>query len=202
MQLPSVQLVAPFALLLLLALPVWWIIRARKRPPAITFSRTSTLARGPHVGSSVERVLFILRNIVLAGLVLAMARPRGVGHTENVTSQGINIVLVIDLSSSMLAEDFQPSNRIAVAKATVKRFIAGRSSDRIGLVAFGRSADPGSAHDRLSGRDAGSGQPAGWTVGRWNGNRYGDSDRRQQASECARKIASDDPADRRGQQPR
>lgn len=140
MELPSVQFVTPLALLMLLALPAWWIVRARKRPPAITFSRTSTLARGPHVGSSVERMLFILRNIVLAGLVLAIARPRGVGHSENVTSQGINIVLVIDLSSSMLAEDFQPSNRIAVAKATVKRFIAGRSSDRIGLVAFAGEA--------------------------------------------------------------
>jgi Ca-activated chloride channel family protein len=84
--------------------------------------------------------LFLLRNLVLAGLVVALARPRGVGHAENVTSEGINIVLAIDLSSSMLAEDFQPSNRIAVAKATVKRFIAGRTSDRIGLVAFAAEA--------------------------------------------------------------
>lgn len=136
----AVQLVTPWVLLLLLALPVWWIIRARRRPPAITFSRTATLARGPHVGSGIERTLFIMRNLVLATLVVALARPRSVGHAENVTSEGINIVLVIDLSSSMLAEDFQPSNRIAVAKATVKRFIAGRSSDRIGLVAFAAEA--------------------------------------------------------------
>jgi Ca-activated chloride channel family protein len=88
----------------------------------------------------VERALFLLRNLVLIGLITALARPRSVGHEENVTSEGINIVLVIDLSSSMLAEDFQPSNRIAVAKATVKRFIAGRRSDRIGLVAFAAEA--------------------------------------------------------------
>jgi Ca-activated chloride channel homolog len=138
--LPAVQFVTPWALLLLLALPVWWIIRSRRRPPAITFSRTSTLARGPRAGARVERALFLLRNLVLIALVVAVARPRGVGHAENVTSEGINIVLVIDLSSSMLAEDFQPSNRIAVAKATVKRFIAGRSSDRIGLVAFAAEA--------------------------------------------------------------
>jgi Ca-activated chloride channel family protein len=135
-----VQLVTPWALVLLLALPLWWILRAWRRPPAITFSRTSTLARGPHVGSVVERALFLLRNLVLIGLITALARPRSVGHEENVTSEGINIVLVIDLSSSMLAEDFQPSNRIAVAKATVKRFIAGRRSDRIGLVAFAAEA--------------------------------------------------------------
>lgn len=136
----AVQFVTPWALVLLLALPVWWIIRARRRPPAITFSRTSTLARGPRVGSRIERMLFLLRNLVLIGLVIALARPRGVGHAENVTTEGINIVLAIDLSSSMLAEDFQPSNRIAVAKATVKRFIAGRTSDRIGLVAFAAEA--------------------------------------------------------------
>lgn len=138
--LSTVQLVTPWAMLLLIALPIWWIIRSRRRPPAITFSRTSTLARGPRVGAGIERTLFVLRNIVLAGLVLCLARPRSVGHEENVTSEGINIVLVIDLSSSMLAEDFQPSNRIAVAKATVKRFIAGRTSDRIGLVAFAAEA--------------------------------------------------------------
>jgi len=59
---------------------------------------------------------------------------------ENVTSQGINIVLAIDLSSSMLAQDFQPLNRIEVAKDVVKRFIAARSSDRIGVVAFAAEA--------------------------------------------------------------
>ena len=137
---PPVEFVTPWALLLLLLLPVWWVLRRRRRPPAITFSRTSTLGRGPRVGSTIERWLFLLRNLVLVGLVVALARPRSVGHTENVTSEGINIVLAIDLSSSMLAEDFQPSNRIAVAKATVKRFIAGRTSDRIGLVAFAAEA--------------------------------------------------------------
>ncbi len=140
MRFSGVQLVTPWALLLLLALPVWWIVRARRRVPAITFSRTSTLARGPRVGSIVDKLLFLMRNAVLIALIVALARPRSVGHAENVTSQGINIVLVIDLSSSMLAEDFQPSNRIAVAKATVKRFIAGRTSDRIGLVAFAAEA--------------------------------------------------------------
>lgn len=138
--LPPVQFVTPWMLALLALLPVWWFVRSRRQPPAITFSRTSTLARGPRVGSRVDRLLFLLRNLVLIGLIVALARPRGVGHAENVTSEGINIVLVIDLSSSMLAEDFQPSNRIAVAKATVKRFIAGRKSDRIGLVAFAGEA--------------------------------------------------------------
>src|SRR6266480_6336215 len=65
---------------------------------------------------------------------------RSGAHTETQTSEGINIVLAIDLSSSMLALDFRPNNRIEVAKATVKRFIARRTSDRIGIVAFAGEA--------------------------------------------------------------
>lgn len=140
LSLGTVQIATPWALLLLLLLPLWWILRARQRPPSITFSRAATLAAGPQAGRSVTRTLFVLRNLVLTGLVLALARPRSRGHAENVTSQGINIVLAIDLSSSMLAEDFQPQNRLEVAKETVNRFIRGRSSDRIGVVAFAAEA--------------------------------------------------------------
>ena len=68
------------------------------------------------------------------------ATGRSGARAENVTSQGINIVLAIDLSSSMLAQDFQPQNRIEVAKDVVKKFIAARSSDRIGIVAFAAEA--------------------------------------------------------------
>ena len=85
-------------------------------------------------------MLFVLRNLVIAGLVLALARPRASARAENVTSEGINILLVVDLSSSMLAEDFQPQNRLGVAKEEVKQFIAGRTSDRVGLVAFAGEA--------------------------------------------------------------
>jgi len=130
----------PEALWLLLLLPAWWLWRRLRRKDAIVFSRTSVLASGPHVGSWVPRAIFILRNLVLAFLVVALARPRSGAHTETQTSEGINIVLAIDLSSSMLALDFRPNNRIEVAKATVKRFIARRTSDRIGIVAFAGEA--------------------------------------------------------------
>src|SRR5205823_5883148 len=72
--------------------------------------------------------------------VVALARPRSGAREENTTSQGINIVIAIDLSSSMLAQDFQPQNRLEVAKETVKRFIAARTADRIGIVAFAAEA--------------------------------------------------------------
>jgi Ca-activated chloride channel family protein len=136
----SLQFASPWALVLLLALPAWWIWRRRHRPPAIVFSRVSLLARGPRAGRGIAVLLFVLRNLVIAAAIVALARPRSGARAENVTSQGINIVLAIDLSSSMLAQDFQPQNRLEVAKDVVKRFVAARTSDRIGVVAFAAEA--------------------------------------------------------------
>jgi Ca-activated chloride channel family protein len=132
----------PWLLLLLAVLPLWWMLRRRQmaRPAAVTFSRVATLAGGPGTGWSATRTIFVLRNLVLMGAVVALARPRTGARSEMVTSEGINIVLAIDLSSSMLALDFQPENRLEVAKQTMKKFIAGRTSDRIGVVAFAGEA--------------------------------------------------------------
>ena len=139
-QVGTIQFAAAWWLLLLLALPVWWLWRRRRSAPAIVFSRTGALARGPRAGRFVTRFLFVLRNLVLLGAILALARPRSGASAESSTSSGINIVLTIDLSSSMLAQDFQPNNRLEVAKDVVKRFIAQRQSDRIGVVAFAAEA--------------------------------------------------------------
>ena len=134
------ELYTPEALWLLLLLPAWWLWRYFRRRDAIVFSRTSVLAAGPNVGGWVPRAIFLLRNLALLFLILALARPRSGAHTETQTSEGINIVLAIDLSSSMLALDFRPNNRIEVAKAKVKQFINRRTSDRIGVVAFAGEA--------------------------------------------------------------
>ena len=134
------ELYTPEALWLLLVLPAWWLWRYFRRRDAIVFSRTSVLAAGPKVGGWIPRAIFVLRNLALAFLILALARPRSGAHTETQTSEGINIVLAIDLSSSMLALDFRPNNRIEVAKAKVKQFINRRTSDRIGVVAFAGEA--------------------------------------------------------------
>ena len=130
----------PMALWLLLLLPAWWLWRRRHSPGAIVFSRTGVLAMGPRAGRLVARTIFVLRNVALIALILALARPRTGARVENVTTSGINIVLAIDLSSSMLAEDFQPSNRLEVAKTKLKQFILARQSDRIGVVAFAGEA--------------------------------------------------------------
>ena len=130
----------PQALLLLLILPLWWLWRRRRSEDAIVFSRTGVLARGPKAGQGIARAIFILRNIAIASLVIALARPRSGARVESITSSGINIVLALDLSSSMLAQDFQPNNRLEVAKARAKQFVRARESDRIGIVAFAGEA--------------------------------------------------------------
>ncbi len=130
----------PEALFLLLLLPVWWLWRRHRRKDAIVFSRTSVLAEGPARGSWIPKAIFLLRNLALVLFVLALARPRAGARTETRTSEGINIVLAIDISSSMLALDFRPNNRLEVAKEKVREFVALRTSDRIGVVAFAGEA--------------------------------------------------------------
>jgi Ca-activated chloride channel family protein len=73
-------------------------------------------------------------------VIVALARPRSGARAENVISEGINIVIAFDISSSMLAQDFQPQNRLEVARERIKSFVKGRASDRIGIVAFSGEA--------------------------------------------------------------
>jgi Ca-activated chloride channel family protein len=134
------QFASAWALPLLLVLPGWWWWRRKRKSPAILFSRVRALAKGPRAGRGVTRMLFILRNLVLFGGVLALARPRSGARAEEVSSEGINIVIAFDISSSMLAQDFQPQNRLEVAREKVKQFVAMRKSDRVGVVAFSGEA--------------------------------------------------------------
>ena len=134
------DLYTPEALWLLALLPIWWVWRRKRRKDAIVFSRTSVLASGPASGSWSPKAIFLLRNLALTALIIALARPRSGAHAESKSSEGINIVLAIDLSSSMLAMDFRPNNRLEVAKEKVRQFISRRTSDRIGVVAFAGEA--------------------------------------------------------------
>ena len=127
--------------LLMLVLPVAWLLwRRRRRPAAILFSRVDVLVRGPSLGRWTARLMLAARIIAILGTSLALARPRAGARVEQVNGDGISIMLAIDLSSSMLSEDFQPQNRIEVAKDQVKQFINGRTADQIGLVSFSGEA--------------------------------------------------------------
>jgi Ca-activated chloride channel homolog len=129
----------PWLLLLLVALAAWWWMRRRRPAPAARYSDVTLPA------SAVRRAWWvmlppILRGLALVALILAAAGPRIGGDTVEVKQEGIAIVITIDISSSMLAEDFAPSNRLEVAKRQAVGFIRGRTADRIGLVAFAGEA--------------------------------------------------------------
>lgn len=126
-----------FALLLLIPFMVWWQLRRKKEDnPALRLTTLGGLNPAQAGGRARFRpLLFVLRIICLTALIIALARPQSTNTTENVDSDGIDIVLSIDVSGSMLAEDFKP-NRIEAAKAEALRFIDQRPTDRIGLVIF------------------------------------------------------------------
>jgi len=131
---------AALALLLLLPLWLWWQHRREGARRAMPFSRVAVLAAGPRPSLRYVRWLPRLRALALAGVIVAIARPRSGARAERVNSEGIDIALTVDISSSMLAEDFQPQNRMEVAREKLKRFVMGRKTDRVGLVAFSGEA--------------------------------------------------------------
>ena len=129
----------PWAFLALLPVALWLLWRRRRRPPALLHARADVLAAGPRRGRWAARATLVLRLIAIFAAVTALARPRTGARAETVRGDGISIVMALDVSSSMLAEDFTP-NRLEVAKATIKEFIAGRDVDEVGLVAFAGEA--------------------------------------------------------------
>ena len=131
----------PLLLAALLALPFWWWLRAR-RLSRLRGTRMSDVRPSAGAGERlwVARLPVTLRSLCLAAWIVAAAGPRVGGARAETRSEGISIVLAIDLSSSMLSEDFAPANRIDVAKQTAIEFVRERRTDRIGLVAFAAQA--------------------------------------------------------------
>ncbi|MFC1477104.1 VWA domain-containing protein [candidate division KSB1 bacterium] len=134
----------PYYLLLLLLLPVfiaWYIQKSIRRRGTIRFSNLQVLGRMRQSPKQrLRHILFILRMFVLALVVVGLARPQSSHKEEEIETEGIDIILSMDVSGSMRAEDFKPANRLEAAKVVAKDFIEGRTNDRIGMVIFaGRS---------------------------------------------------------------
>ena len=130
----------PALLFLLLLVPLYVFVELRywrARKPAVRFPDISVVREtAGRRGVWKRYVRLALRAVVLALLIVALARPQAGSGTESVLSEGIDIVLAVDVSGSMKAEDFKPKNRLGVAKEVVADFIRGRTSDRIGMVVF------------------------------------------------------------------
>lgn len=125
-----------FLLLVIPGLVVWYYYRLHAKESDIRFSTLQPFAMVKYSAKErLRHVPFILRMIALALVIIALARPQSTSKGQNVYSEGIDIVLALDISGSMLAEDFQP-NRIEAAKNVAQDFIGGRTNDRIGLVIF------------------------------------------------------------------
>ena len=123
-----------------LVVPIAWTLLRRWKQDrfvaAVSYPAVEDLPASSGLRARARWLLVGLRALTLAILVVTLARPLFGEREELVVSEGIDIVLALDISGSMRAEDFQPDNRLHVAKEVARRFIEGRKGDRIGLVVF------------------------------------------------------------------
>ncbi len=125
-----------YLLLIIVPLIVWYIIRMSKVQASFKLASTKAFeGRNKTFKVYMRHLPFLLRMIVIALLVISVARPQAVDSWEKSETQGIDIVLALDISGSMLAQDLQP-NRLEAVKKVASEFITDRKNDNIGLVIF------------------------------------------------------------------
>jgi len=124
---------------LLLVIPVlllWYILKHKKQTAVLEISTTDGLLKGNQFWTILKHSLFVLRALATTLIIVAMARPQTLDiSTKTKTTRGIDIVMAIDVSASMLAKDLKP-NRLEALKKVASKFINRRPNDRIGLVEY------------------------------------------------------------------
>ena len=127
-------------LVLLAPMIAYYIYRTLQGGATIRFSSVDGLKRAPRtLRYYLRHVPFVLRIVAFVLMVVAIARPQGVEEQSRTNAEGIDIMLAIDISGSMLARDFKP-DRITAAKEVASSFVADRVGDRIGLAVFAGEA--------------------------------------------------------------
>jgi len=135
----SVTFADPVFLYLLLIVPAmiaFYVLKQHKASPALRmpglkpFEKTGTTFR-----NYLRHILFAFRAVAVSLLIIVLARPQSTSNFQDVSTEGIDIVLALDISGSMLARDFKP-DRLEASKNVATEFISGRPYDRIGLVVF------------------------------------------------------------------
>lgn len=125
-----------FLLLLLIPIVGWYIWKLHATRATVQLSSTNSLQRQPKsLRVWLIHVPFVLRAIIVVLLSIALARPQLSNHWQSETTEGIDIMMALDISGTMLGEDLKP-NRLEAAKAVATDFVQARSNDQIGLVLF------------------------------------------------------------------
>ena len=129
-----------FLLVLLIPYVVWYVMQHRKMEPSMQVSTTRMYMKAPRSWKVyLVHAPFLLRVVTFVMIVLVLARPQTTDNWQNTEIEGIDIMLAVDVSTSMLAEDLRP-NRIEAAKEVAAEFINGRPNDNIGLTIFAGEA--------------------------------------------------------------
>jgi Ca-activated chloride channel family protein len=126
-----------YFLLIIPLLGFWYWKRAWRQSSHIRYSDIRIAKRlGRTKKLQARHVLFVLRMLFLALIIFSFARPQSGSKMRETSTEGVDIILALDVSSSMLAEDFKPKNRLVASRKVAEEFIQGRQNDRIGLVIF------------------------------------------------------------------
>lgn len=135
----QIELLNPNFLYFLLLIPiilVWQLWRNKNQNPSILWSSSYLIEKKWNFKVIFKYFLWATRLLALSAIIIALARPQTTEvSTETLSKEGIDIVIAMDVSTSMLAEDFKP-NRLQAAKQVAHDFISGRHSDRFGLVVY------------------------------------------------------------------
>lgn len=125
-----------FLLLLLIPLIGWYIYKLRKMQATFKMSSSFAFEKAPStIRVYLRHFPFLLRILALALIIIVLARPQSVSSSDTSNSEGIDIVMALDISGTMMAQDFSPT-RLEAAKKVAAEFINDRPNDRIGLVIF------------------------------------------------------------------
>ncbi|MCD4746281.1 MAG: BatA domain-containing protein, partial [Bacteroidales bacterium] len=135
----NIDFAYPYFLYFLLVIPLlilWYWFKYKKNNADIQVSTTESFENTPKsIRQYLFHGLFVLRILAIALLIIALARPQTSTSRQDITIEGIDIVMALDVSGSMLAQDLRP-DRLEAAKDVAIDFILGRPNDRVGLVIF------------------------------------------------------------------
>ncbi|MFW5886910.1 MAG: vWA domain-containing protein, partial [Bacteroidota bacterium] len=125
-----------YLLIILVPIIIWYIIGNKKSQAAIQVSTLKNIAGiKPSYKYYLRHLPFIFRLLALTALIVVLARPQKTDTWKDVTTEGVDILMALDVSSSMLARDFKP-DRLEASKDVAIEFISSRPGDRMGLVVF------------------------------------------------------------------